>query len=366
MAERPGAVLRRGVRLRVTVIAVAVTAVILVAVGAVVVLAQRELLRDDLAAADPAARQNVAEASRELAWLLVGALPVVVVGVATLVWWLVGRTLRPVEAIRSEVAEITASDLHRRVPVPGTGDEIDRLALTMNAMLARLEASRERQDRFVADASHELRTPLARMIAELEVDEAHPDTVDASRTRAAHLRAARRLADLVDALLTLARLDGTSAPSPGEAVDLDDVVLAEAAALAVPAAVTLDVSGVCAAQLHVDARMLGIVVRNLLDNAVRYAASRVTVSVVESGTEITMVVADDGPGIPAEQRTRVFERFTSLDESRSGGSGGSGLGLAIVRSAVRRTGGQVRAGDRFDGGPGAVLTVTYPAGACPI
>lgn len=348
-------------RWRITGIAVAVTVLILVTVGLLVVSTQRELLLDDLADADATARRDVLEASTELAWLLLAALPVIVGGVAALVWWLVGRTLRPVEAIRAEVARLSADDLHRRVPVPGTGDEIDRLAVTMNRMLARLETARVRQDRFVADASHELRTPLARMIAELEVDEAHPWTSDPARARAAQLAHARSLADLVDALLTLARQDAfeDGTPSGAAAVDVDDVVLAEVAAAVVPPGVVLDASGVSGAQLRIPARVASIVVRNLLDNALRHAASRVDVSVADDSGEVRLTVCDDGPGIPEHLRTVIFDRFTRLDEARSADGGGRGLGLAIVADLVHRCGGRVSAQARPGGRSGACFVVVF-------
>ena len=125
-----------------------------------------------------------------------------------LTWVLVGRTLRPVERIRAEVAEIGGSDLHRRVPVPAADDEVGRLATTMNDMLARVEEGQQRQRRFVADASHELRGPLTRMRTELEVDLEHPATADAEATHRSVLEEVVGLQQLVDDLLMLARSDG--------------------------------------------------------------------------------------------------------------------------------------------------------------
>lgn len=288
-----------------------------------------------------------------LAWIF----PAATLLLALVVWMVVGRTLRPVERIRAEVASIGLRDLDRRVPQPPGDDEIARLATTMNEMLARLERSAERQQRFTADASHELRTPLARMRAELEVDERDPQHADVEATRRSQLEEIDALQRMIEDLLLLARGDATAAARPREPVDLDDIVLDEARAERATG-VPVDVSAVSAAQVLGDPGALRRVVRNLLDNAQRHAKSRVTVTLAEHDHTAILTVADDGPGVPAERRAEVFERFSRLDEARSGGPGRSGLGLAIVHDVVGNHGGAVVVDDAALGG--ARFTVTMP------
>jgi signal transduction histidine kinase len=275
------------------------------------------------------------------------AVPLSTAVLAALIWWLVGRVLRPVEAIRSEVEGISASRLDRRVPEPATADEIARLANTMNAMLDRLAGSADRQRRFVADAAHELRSPLARIRAELEVDAAHPESADLASTHAAVLAQARTLQRLVEDLLLLARGDsGALRPGSAAPVDLDDVV---GRVVRLEADPRIDVRGVAPAQVAGDAEQLERAVRNLLDNAVRHARDRITVTVEETDGAVELAVADDGPGVPAADAARVFERFTRLDDARSAGDGGAGLGLAIARDIAERHGGTLVLDPGVDG-----------------
>jgi signal transduction histidine kinase len=297
------------------------------------------------------ALDDVDESVSTLTTILLVAVPALTAVLAALVWTLVGRTLAPVEAIRSEVAAIGGDDLHRRVPEPASRDEIARLARTMNAMLDRVEEAAERQQRFVADASHELRSPLTRIRSELEVDLAHPGTSDPLTTHRSVLAEAVALQRLVDDLLELARgRDGHKNP-----VDLDDLVLAEARD-ARQHGLTVDTAGVSAAQVMGDAGQLGRAVRNLVDNAARHAHRTVTLTLAEKDGHAVLAVADDGPGIPPHEHERVFERFARLDEARA--DGGAGLGLAITREIVERHGGTVRIDP--DHRPGTRLVVRLP------
>jgi signal transduction histidine kinase len=283
--------------------------------------------------------EDVEQSTRTLLLSLLVALPLSSAVLAGLVWWLVGRVLRPVEAIRTEVDRITASRLDRRVPEPPTTDEVARLAHTMNAMLDRLAGASEAQRRFVADAAHELRSPLARIRAQLEVDEAHPASADPGATHGSVLGETGRLQRLVDDLLLLARgyagaLDLTRAGP----VDLDDVVEHQVAARRGRPGPRIDSRGVAPVQVRGDEGQLARAVANLLDNAVRHARSAVTVTLAEDDGRAVLTVTDDGPGIPAVDRDRVFERFTRLDAARSA-DGGAGLGLAIARDIAERHGG---------------------------
>jgi signal transduction histidine kinase len=300
--------------------------------------------------------EDVADSTRALRRSLLVAVPVSTAVLAALVWWLVGRVIRPVEAIRAEVDRISASRLDRRVPEPATTDEIARLAHTMNAMLDRLDLSAERQRRFVADAAHELRSPLARIRAELEVDAAHPDSADLRATHASVLEGAVTLQRLVDDLLLLARGDsGALRPGSAGPVDLDDVV---DRAVRMQADPRVDARGVAPVQVVGDPEQLERAVRNLLDNAVRHARERITLTVNEVPGGVELAVTDDGPGVPPASAERIFERFARLDGARSVGDGGAGLGLAIARDIAERHGGSLSLSPH--GASGARFVLTLP------
>lgn len=301
---------------------------------------------------------DLTDAIRALAIALAIAVPAVVILLAVLTWWLVGRTLQPVEHIRAEVADISGADLGRRVPVSAQGDEIARLASTMNEMLDRLERSSSRQQRFVADASHELRTPLTRIRTEVEVDLSRPEGADPEATNRTILEEIDGLQSLLDDLLFLARFDERRSPRTPRPVDLDDVVLSEVADLRNRTDARIDTSGVQAGHLVGDARELARVVRNLLANAIRHAASETRIEVDELDGMVRLVVTDDGAGVPAEARDRIFERFGRADDARTRDHGGAGLGLAIVRDIVGRHGGTITYADAPGGG--AQFTVTLP------
>jgi heavy metal sensor kinase len=285
--------------------------------------------------------EDIDESIRVLRTSLLVAVPVVVAVLAVLVWWLVGRTLRPVEAIRREVADLGGSDLDRRVPVAAGDDEIARLARTMNGMLDRLEDSARRQQRFVADASHELRSPLTRIRTELEVDLAHRETADLAATHRSVLEEAAGMQRLIDDLLQLARSDARAVPLRRDVVDLDEIVLRQARRIRAGERVEVDVTGVGAAQVTGDREQLTRAIGNVVDNAVRHATTGVALTVAERDGTAVLTVADDGPGIPATDRDRVFERFSRLDDARTRGDGGTGLGLAIAKAVVERHGGTI-------------------------
>jgi signal transduction histidine kinase len=302
--------------------------------------------------------EPVDEAMRDLGILLVVAVPGLVLLVGVTTWGLVGRTLEPVEAIRREVAEISSTALGRRVPVPGTADEIDRLARTMNEMLDRLDGAARRQRTFIADAAHELRSPLATVRTTLEVALARPTGVDWSELARGWLAQQHRLAGLVDDLLLLARLDEGAPGQRRNLVDLDELVLREAEDIRARGRVRIDLSGVEGGRVRGDGPQLRRVVANLLDNAERHAAGTVAVELRRYDGVVELVVGDDGPGIAAAQRQRVFERFVRIDEARTRGGGGAGLGLAIVRDIVSAHGGVAEA---VDAHRGARLVVRLPA-----
>lgn len=308
-----------------------------------------------------ASLEPVEESGATLGGLLVTWLPVLLVVVALVSWVVVGWALRPVERIRAEVAGIGDRELDRRVPEPGSGDEIDRLATTMNAMLGRLETAVDRQRRFVADASHELRSPLSVMRADLEVDLAHPERAEWQRTEREVLDETLRLERLVDDLLVLARADAGSLAVPDLPVDLDEIVLEEATRSRAATGVTIDVSQVSGAQTRGDPLSLRRVVRNLLDNGRDHARTTVRVQLREHGDQVVLVVTDDGPGVANDDRTRIFERFARVDDARDRERGGAGLGLAIVREVVEAHRGDVAVTDAAVGSSGARFVVRLPS-----
>ena len=271
-----------------------------------------------------------------LSRLLAATVPAVVIILGILTWWLTGRTLRPVEKMRLEMAEITGTNLGRRVAEPATGDEIDRLAHTMNESLDRLEEAIRRQQRFVADASHELRSPLTRIRGELELDLAHGVPVDPTTTERSVLDETIDLQHLVDDLLQLARSDDGFTELTLQPVDLDDIVLREARRLRERGRVNVDLRRVSAAQTTGDIHQLTRATRNLLDNAERHAATTVTICLAEIDGRVRLTVSDDGAGISTDDRRHIFERFTRLDDARTRDAGGTGLGLAIVRDIIQR------------------------------
>jgi signal transduction histidine kinase len=291
--------------------------------------------------------------------LLLFALPVLDLIVFGLMVLVVGRALRPVERLRREVDTITAASLGERIAHPGTDDEIGRLATTMNRMLGRLDDSQRAQRRFISDASHELKSPLASLRQYAEVARDYPGRISEADLAEAVLDESGRLERLVRNLLLLARADEQTLTLGATSVDLDDLVLAEAARLRASTSLTVDASGVGPARVGGDEGLLGQVTRNLADNAARHAASTVRLSVSTRDARAIVTVEDDGGGIPLADRERVFERFVRLDEARGRDSGGTGLGLAIVRELASAHGGTVVIDESALGG--ARVIVSLPA-----
>ncbi len=311
-----------------------------------------------------ASRADVEASGRTLRLLLLVLFPLLLLVLSVIAWRIVGAALRPVEALRLGAARIDATSPDTdRLPVPATRDEIAALATTLNEMLDRVTAARRTLRTFVADAAHELRSPLASMRTQVEVAR----RLDEGGTLPADLLAdLDRLTALVEDLLLLARLDEGEPRRGPKAADLRSVlssVVPRYADARVPVRARLDGSGALVVAAASDD--LVRVLTNLLDNAVRHARTSVHVS-VQAGAEtphpgddasVRVCVVDDGHGIPAADRKRVFDRFTRLDEGRDRDRGGSGLGLAIVRELVRRNGGTVRL---EDAGPGVRAVVTLP------
>jgi signal transduction histidine kinase len=305
--------------------------------------------------ATPIAAQQ--ESIRTALTLVLVGFPLLVILVAVAMWLLVGRALRPVERIRTRVGEIRGSAVRERIPVPGSGDEIQRLAETMNDMLTRLDHAQQTQRRFVADSSHELRSPLATLAASMELAATDRTAATWRELAPVMMREVDRMNRLVEDLLLLAKVDEDSLRLTVEDVDLDDLIGEEVRRLRAYSQVRVE-QHIQPVRISGDRVRLGQAVTNLADNAARHAASVVRLSVDERAPHAVIVIEDDGPGVPPEQRHRVFERFVRLDVSRERGSGGSGLGLSIVREIVLAHDGRVRITDRS--GRGCRVEVELP------
>ncbi len=293
--------------------------------------------------------RDVLSAFRALRVALVVVVPLLSLGVGALCYLLLGRALRPVEELRRSAETVTAVGGGGTLPVPSSG-ELGSLAVTLNLMLDRLQAAGERQGTFVGDAAHELRSPLAAVRATVEVALAHPGTYDVTTLAGDVQEQVLRLQRLVDDLLQLAAVG--SVPVLREPVDLG--LLAEEVS-----AGRADVTG--QGRTISDPEVLRRVMRNLVDNAVRHAHSRVHVTV----TDQQVVVADDGSGVPTADSERVFERFTRLDVARDRDSGGTGLGLAISRESARSLGGDVVLESTDGGARFALLLPTWDVTPAP-
>ncbi|GLZ75786.1 two-component sensor histidine kinase [Actinorhabdospora filicis] len=287
-------------------------------------------------------------------------IPVLIVVLGLAIWYVVGMALRPVETLRRSAEDVRGGE---RLVVPHGGeDEIHRLAVTLNTMLERLERARDKQRSFVADAAHELRSPLANMRTELEVAARigpTPELLDDL------LSDVERLGRLTDDLLLLARADDPERLRlKKERVDVGDLLTAICQRYTGSRVPVTCVPPPEDAPLWVDGDVDGLrrAISNLVDNAVRHAATRVVVSADAHPDGVRVSVTDDGEGVPVSDRARVFERFTRLDGARSRDKGGTGLGLAIVRELVARHGGTVTLHDAAPGRtpPGLRADVVLP------
>lgn len=298
-----------------------------------------------------------------MTWLLVPGIVLILLLMAALTWFAVGRALRPVEAIRAEFAEITSHDLHRRVPDPQSGDEVSRLASTMNQTLHQLQRAVLRLRTFTADASHELRSPLTTLLMRLELAVSRPDHTDWPDMARESLRDAEQLQEIVEDLLLLARLDAGQVPGR-ERIAVADLI--RQSDLIRHVSPELSQTRHLIVENHSpDAEVLGShvalsrLLANLVNNAARHASSTVRVRSTHRPGQVTIEVTDDGPGIPEADRRRVFDRFTRLNDARTPdhASGGTGLGLAIAHDIATAHGGVLSAEPPTPGRCGARLVL---------
>jgi len=295
-----------------------------------------------------------------------GALGVLFVASLGVGWVVAGRVLRPIGRITAVARDIQATDLSRRIELPGPDDELKQLGDTFDAMLARLDAAFAAQRQFVADASHELRNPLAIIRTNVDVALADPraDPEDLRHTIVVVKRASDRMARLVDDLLALARRQEPILEH--EPVDLGVAVTEASDDFVVPAAarnIVLDRAIAPGVVVTGDRDALKRAVANLLENAVRLApeGSRIRLATGGEGNQAWIAVADEGPGIAPEDQPHVFDRFWRADKGRSRADGGTGLGLAIVRQIAEGHGGQIRLRSKV--GVGSSFVIWLPVAA---
>ncbi len=299
--------------------------------------------------------ENVETATHRLLVLLAIGIPIGIAIAAVGGWFLAKKSLRPIATMTDEARSIDASRLADRVDVPAAMDEVGRLGVTLNAMLDRIQSSVEQQQTFVSNASHELRTPLAIMRAEIDVSLLSAELSEEARQVLTSAREETdRMRTIVEDLLILAKMDEGALVLAADPVDLTllaDNVLTAMAPLAERRDVRLELTDGPAVRIVGDADRLREVVRNLVDNAIKYATPRssVEVSVRGDGDTGELTVSNTGPQIPEASLPHIFDRFFRVDAARGRDAGGSGLGLAIVRELVEAQGGRVWAGNTSSG-----------------
>ena len=305
---------------------------------------------------------EVEEQWRVLARACAIGVPFVMLIAAAGGWWLGRRGLRPLEAMAAQARGITARTPDGRLRVRDAGPELDAVAASFNSVLERLGSALATQRQFMADASHELRTPISTMrtAAEVTLSQSRRDETEYREALAAVAQQSARLARLVDDMLVLARADAGGYPMVRTEVDVDAIVddcVREFAPRAQAKQIRLT-SRVQPMSVTADEALLRRLVGNLLNNAIAYTPNggSVDVGILEDAGCVRIQVTDSGPGIPAEERERVFERFVRLDPARA--RGGAGLGLAIARWIAEAHGGQV---ELLSSGPqGSVFAATIP------
>ncbi|MBD1543567.1 HAMP domain-containing protein [Arthrobacter sp. IA7] len=292
--------------------------------------------------------QPQSDTVRIVTWFWLVAMPLLLGVVGLSVHYLIGRSLRQVDTIRTQVGFIDAGRLSQRVDVPGTGDELQALAVTMNSMLDRIETADQRQRQFVSDASHELRGPLTTIRTGLDISIADSSGETWRGMQPILTEETRRLQGLVEDLLTLSKANDEGLALRREDVDLDDVLAAELRRMTATSQHRF-VADLVPARIAGDPVRLSQAFRNVLDNADRHAAGTIAVKLSLTAQAVVVTIDDDGPPVPVADRERIFGRFVRLDESRSRHHGGSGLGLAIARAIVEAHAGRLIAAESPQG-----------------
>lgn len=296
--------------------------------------------------------------------LMIVLLPLSVVLALSGGYFLAARALAPVDQIARVAETITISNLHQRIEVVNSQDELGRLAGTLNSLIARLERAVDEIQRFTADASHELRTPLAVLRAEAESAlrmRRAPEEYE--RTLTTVVEEATRLGRLADQLLNLSRHDAGIIDCRRDPVRLDALLLdvvEQMRPMADDRGIVLNEAGISLAEIRGDDLLLGQALFNVIENAIKYTprGGHVSVQCETLGENALLRVSDTGIGIPREHLGRVFDRFYRVDPFRHCGTGGAGLGLAITRSTIQMHGGEIEI--QSDVGLGTTLIIRLP------
>ncbi|ALV07423.1 ATP-binding protein [Roseateles depolymerans] len=293
-------------------------------------------------AQDLSVRQRMAG---QLAWRTVLPTAMMLPLLAMVVWWVVSYSLDPLQRVRQQISRRAAQDLSP-VDAADLPSEVEPLVTELNALLERVRQAFETQQQFVADAAHELRSPLAALKLQLQALRRAPD--DQARAQATERLATGidRAGRLIEQLLTLARQDSAKVQAPPQVIALDALCrdgVVEASTLAQARGVDVGLGRCDAVEVSGQQDALRILLRNLLDNGVKYGRSRVDLSLERTAHQALVVVEDDGPGIPDAERSRVFDRFYR-SEAQAQQAPGSGLGLAIARSIASDHGATLRLG----------------------
>jgi len=306
------------------------------------------------------------ESNKNLALILIAGIPFALILALLGGYFLAGRALSPIKAITRKAQEITADNLSERLPVQNPHDEIGHLATVFNDTLARIENSFQQLRRFTADASHELRTPLTsiRSVGEVALQKS-VDQKTYQEAIGSMLEETERLTHLVDSLLVLARGDAGKPRLNPRSTDLNALVgtvVDELRVLAEEKNQTLLTSFHLSVMATIDEATIRQAFSNVLHNAIMYTQQEGQIDVLTLKTKdghAIIDIIDNGPGILASERSKVFERFYRIDKARSRAEGGIGLGLAIARWAVKVNGGTIAFQDKNS--PGTHCRITLPA-----
>lgn len=285
---------------------------------------------------------TITRSNRILVVGILASAPLLLLFMSAMFWLGIGRALAPVRTIRRRADDIASSGLGGRIEVTPGRDEIARMAITVNEMLDRLEASATMQKEFISNASHELRSPLTTLLATLERAEANPEAENWKETSERLLRESRRLESTINDLFWLAKNDERHNVEKMVDVDLDDILFDEATRARSLSRIRVDVSHVQPTRVHGNASMLNRMVRNVVDNAMRYAKSSLTFACFSDGDDAVVLINDDGEGVDVATSDEFFRRFMRADAARTRDSGGTGLGLSIVQEICELHGGRAK------------------------
>ncbi|MBS0261257.1 MAG: heavy metal sensor histidine kinase [Planctomycetes bacterium] len=303
----------------------------------------------------------------DFAETLLASLPLVILAAFGVGYLVSSRALTPVDKMISAANDITAKRLDQRIDVPDSGDELSRLANTLNAMIDRLNKSFEEMRRFTADAAHDLRTPVTALRTEVEVSLMADQTVEDYReSMQTVLDEAINLSRLTEQLLDLSREDHGLHSKPHERMRLDTIlhgVLENLRTALQQKKMTVDTQQVGPWSVAGDQVRMRRVLMNLLNNAIQYtpAGGRIWIEGSSDAATTRLVIADNGPGVPETELPYIFDRFRRIDQARNSQSGGTGLGLAICKAIVESHGGTIRMESTV--GAGTRVIITLPTAA---